>query len=247
MPADPIGAKPSSHRTTRDHYTVADLRELLDYLPRRERLRENPEQTAYEILAAKLTSVPSVVNRAAMHLETLIHTPHLTKAKADQLAAYRTIKNEARTRFGRPLDLDALAGMTADIARRFKLDLPDVDHMKLDQFVQHLVGGSHSPSVPPSVGTEKNEGGNANDAFAKLLTVIDASGLNRTEAKVVRVIAEKRGSVPIVDANTLCDCDALSAFKRAKPKLRKLGWVLRQHHSKLCIAPLKKSGQQKDR
>lgn len=89
-------------------------------------------------------------------------------------------------------------------------------------------------------GARGSEEGKPGVVFKELLNVIDEAGLSKMEAKVVRVIAERNGSVPIVDANTLCDCDALSAFKRAKPKLRKCGWHLRQHHSELRAEPLKK-------
>ena len=101
-----------------------------------------------------------------------------------------------------------------------------------------------APATPPPTGTGGNEGGKANASFKQLLlAAIDESDLSKAEAKVIRIIAEKNGSVPIVDANTLCNCDALSAFKRAKTKLRKCGWQLHQHHESLCAKPLKQRGR----
>lgn len=83
------------------------------------------------------------------------------------------------------------------------------------------------------------EGG---DVFAELLSAIDKADLSKTQAKVVRVVAERKGCVLIVDAHTLCDCDAVSAFKKAAKKLRKYGWHLHQKNSALVAKPNKQRG-----
>src|SRR6185312_11060852 len=124
---------------TPGRYTVADVREMLKYVPRMKHLQDNREQVATEILSAKVTGIPSIVNRASENIEVLINPPRLLEVEADKLPGYRTIKNEARTRFGRPLDLDAFDGMTADVSRLFNLDLSEVDRLELDEFVCYLL------------------------------------------------------------------------------------------------------------
>jgi hypothetical protein len=73
-----------------------------------------------------------------------------------------------------------------------------------------------------------------------LLDAAEKANLSMLESKVLKIIAEKGGKLSIVNANTLCEGDALSAFKRAKPKMKKQGWELHQHNNHLCAKPHKK-------
>lgn len=75
-------------------------------------------------------------------------------------------------------------------------------------------------------------------SLGKLLSAAESAELKGMEARVVTLIAEQGGRVKIADADTLCSGDALSAFKRAKPKLKKLGWELSQRDNQLCAKRL---------
>ncbi|MDY3557589.1 hypothetical protein R5W23_000116 [Gemmata sp. JC673] len=72
---------------------------------------------------------------------------------------------------------------------------------------------------------------------------VEQADLSNTEAKVVRYIAKQGGKAAINDVKTACDCDFLSAFKRAKEPMKKKGWLLRQRNSELRIESLQTQGQ----
>jgi hypothetical protein len=70
--------------------------------------------------------------------------------------------------------------------------------------------------------------GSQTGPVAGLIEAAERADLAGKEAKVVKIIAERGGRVPIADAALHCRGDALSAFKRAKPKLKRQGWNLFQ-------------------
>jgi hypothetical protein len=76
--------------------------------------------------------------------------------------------------------------------------------------------------------------------FDELLAAVEEAGLIGKEAKVVRVIVRFGGRVSIPDAKLHCDGDAVSAYKRAKKKLKKVGWILRQSDNHLLAERLPK-------
>jgi hypothetical protein len=90
------------------------------------------------------------------------------------------------------------------------------------------------PSSPPPTDT---------NSLAALLVAVDKAELIGMEAKVVKIIAEKGGKVAVADAETRCGGDAVSAFKRAKPKMKKQGWNLHQQNNQLCAKPLPPKGR----
>lgn len=97
--------------------------------------------------------------------------------------------------------------------------------------------------APPPTGKEEGKGSKPCAAFSELLFAIENADLSKTQEKVLRLVAQCGGSVPIVNANTLCDCDALSAFKRAKEEMKKHGWHLCEKNTALRAVPLKKRVQ----
>jgi hypothetical protein len=76
-----------------------------------------------------------------------------------------------------------------------------------------------------------------------LLEAAKSANLLGAEMRVIRAIAEKDGRIKIADADTLCQCDALSAFKRVKKRKEFKGWKLRQIDNHLCAEPIKKRGR----
>jgi len=124
-------------------YTVADVRELLDYIPRHKHWRNACLNNPLSGFAAALVG-PFALTNPTIRDVVLVPTPaRLSEAEADNILAYITLKNESRRRFNRPLDVDGFDEMSGDVCRRLQLSLPAVRQMLLDDFVLALVEGTH--------------------------------------------------------------------------------------------------------
>lgn len=77
------------------------------------------------------------------------------------------------------------------------------------------------------------------DPFDDLLAAAGKARLIGMEARVVKVIVRGGGQLRVANADTECEGDAVSAFKRAKRKISKFGWVLFQLNGELCASPKK--------
>ena len=77
------------------------------------------------------------------------------------------------------------------------------------------------------------------DPFDDLLAAVEKARLIGMEARVLKEIVRAGGKLRVADADTRCEGDAVSAFKRAKRKISKFGWVLRQLNNELCASPKK--------
>ena len=94
--------------------------------------------------------------------------------------------------------------------------------------------GSARPAAPAVVDTDAPR--KLAVARHPLLDAAEAANLIGAELRVIRVIADAGGRIRIADADTLCGCNAIDAFKRAKRKLK--GWKFKQVDNQLCIDPV---------
>lgn len=108
-----------------------------------------------------------------------------------------------------------------------------------------LIKRSWPPALSdePPAGVDTSEGPTGSFDAAGLLAASDRAELKGLEQKIVKVIADRGGKVSIRDANIFCNGDAVSAFKRAKPKLRKRGWYLYQGDKHICAESLPAKGR----
>ncbi len=74
-------------------------------------------------------------------------------------------------------------------------------------------------------------------ALPGLANAVEAAGLIGVERQVVDAVA-RTGQVPISTLALQLQCDVLSAVKRAKPKLKKVGWNLSRRDNHIEAKPL---------
>jgi hypothetical protein len=80
--------------------------------------------------------------------------------------------------------------------------------------------------------------------ISALLDAANNADLKGVELKLVTLIATLNGNVSIKDAELHCDgADVVSAFKRAKPKLKKHGWNLSQRDNHFTAEAVPSKGR----
>jgi hypothetical protein len=243
------GAEPPCDPDTA--YTVADARDLL-----RNRREENARMQAILdkpmlLLQAAVAPILPDMEKVRVALALRDPTPpRMLEEAAAGSAVFALLANAARQECGRELDEDALAAMVSRVAIQSGRLPAEVWQLALAEFARlkwpDLSRREATEEKQTPTGEEKTQqptGASKSQSVAALLTAADTAGLIGKEAKVVKIIADHGGKVSIPNAEILCEGDALSAFKRAKPKIKKVGWNLYQRDNHLCAVAISPKGR----
>lgn len=184
-------------------------------------------------LFAEYKSIETNIEQSNSHLKLYWEDKRdwILKEHTDRLLQIRgfdSLRTYANSQFKSPVTIQGLREIYSTLTDKLGVTLTVVENMDLEQAVANL-------TTPPALAVETPTA-KPDDRLAGLLEVIRTSNLSPIETMIVESIYNNGGAKSIAELLLDCDnADVISAFKRAKKKLKKLGWNLHQKHNQIVV------------